>query len=351
MPRIFITGIAGFLGSHLAEMYANKGWDVQGIDNFICSTPERIESLQKKHSSLIFNRMDCCSRQRLAATLNIFKPDILVHAAATAHEGLSVFSPHEITRNIFEASTSVFSAAIAAGVPSIVYCSSMARYGKQQAPFTEDMEPKPVDPYGIAKVAVEKVLVSLQKVHKFNARIIVPHNIVGEGQTYDDPYRNVVAIMINRMLQDKQPVIYGDGSQVRCFSYINDVLGCFEKIIEDSVAFYNKNYDIGIPVINIGPDEGEMTILQLAQEIAKQLNFTLDSIFLKGRPLEVHHATCSSEKIKRLYAYKTEYTTEQAIAAMIEDIKFRGPKPFRYWTRPEIVNEKTPRTWLNDDFI
>lgn len=345
MPRIFITGIAGFLGSHLAETYAKKGWIVSGIDNFICSTPERIEKLSYiyKNNIPIYHEMDCCNRDKLENILTLFEPDVLVHAAATAHEGLSVFSPHEITRNIFEASTSVFSAAIAAKVPKIIYCSSMARYGKQVPPFNETMEPKPVDPYGIAKVASEKVLAALSEVHDFKYTILVPHNIVGEGQTYDDPFRNVVAIMINRMLQGKQPVIYGDGSQKRCFSYIKDVMSCFEAAIEQDNLH-------GI-TINIGPDEDEMTILQLAQEIASQLKFDLQPIFLPARPLEVHHATCSSKAARAWLGYETKYTPEQAIEAMIADIKERGPKPFRYWTRPEIVNDKTPVTWLNDDFI
>ena len=87
--------------------------------------------------------------------------DIVYHCAATAHEGLSVFSPYEISKNNFLASVSVFSAAVSHKVKRIIFCSSMARYGNQNTPFTEDMNPKPVDPYGIAKVAAEKILTNL----------------------------------------------------------------------------------------------------------------------------------------------------------------------------------------------
>ena len=66
----------------------------------------------------------------------------------------------------------------------------MVRYGDQAAPFTEVMRPAPVDPYGIAKVAAEETLKVLGEVHEFEWNIAVPHNIVGEGQKYDDPYRN-----------------------------------------------------------------------------------------------------------------------------------------------------------------
>ena len=79
----------------------------------------------------------------------------------------------------------------------------MARYGAQKYPFTEKMEPKPVDPYAISKVAAEQVLINLCELNKIEWVIAVPHNIIGPRQKYDDPFRNVVSIMINRMLQGK----------------------------------------------------------------------------------------------------------------------------------------------------
>ena len=84
----------------------------------------------------------------------------------------------------------------------------MARYGTQKNPFTEDMSPSPQDPYGIAKVAVEDTLKLLCDVHKMNYNIAVPHNIVGPNQKYDDPFRNVLSIFINRNLQNKQFKLY-----------------------------------------------------------------------------------------------------------------------------------------------
>ena len=82
----------------------------------------------------------------------------------------------------------------------------MARYGEQQTPFTEDMPPKPVDPYAISKVAAEDVLINLCELNKTEWVIAVPHNIIGPRQKYDDPFRNVVSIMLNRMLQKKAPI-------------------------------------------------------------------------------------------------------------------------------------------------
>ena len=120
---------------------------------------------------------------------------IVYHCAATAHEGLSVFSPYEITKNNYLASVSIFSAAVNEKVKRIIFCSSMARYGSQKHPFTETMKPDPVDPYAISKVAAEQVLVNLCELNKIEWVIAVPHNIIGPRQKYDDPFRNVVSIM------------------------------------------------------------------------------------------------------------------------------------------------------------
>ena len=127
--------------------------------------------------------------------------DIVYHCAATAHEGLSVFSPNFITKNIYQASVAVMTASIVNNVKKFIFCSSMARYGNQKTPYAESMTPKPEDPYGIAKVAAEDTLKLLSEVHGMNYNIAVPHNIVGPNQKYDDPFRNVMSIFINRNLQ------------------------------------------------------------------------------------------------------------------------------------------------------
>ena len=130
--------------------------------------------------------------------------------AASAHEGLSSFSPYSISKNTVDASVSVFTACISNKVKKIIFCSSMARYGDQNLPYTEDMNPEPVDSYGIGKVAAEQYLINLCKTHGVDFTIAVPHNIIGPRQKYDDPYRNVVSIMIS---VTKRPIIYGDGEQ------------------------------------------------------------------------------------------------------------------------------------------
>ena len=143
--KILVTGAAGFLGAHLCDKLQNLHHKVIGIDNMIGGD---LDNLPK---NLEFHKIDCCDFRKLdKITKNI---DVVYHCAATAHEGLSVFSPVENTKNNYLATVSVITAGINNKVKRIIYCSSMARYGNQKTPFTEDMRPKPVDPYGISKVA------------------------------------------------------------------------------------------------------------------------------------------------------------------------------------------------------
>ena len=328
--KIFITGVAGFLGSNLAKRMIDLGHEVSGNDNLIggekSNLPEKIK----------FFETDCNDLEKMS---DIIKDnEIIYHCAATAHEGLSVFSPNIITKNVFQASVSTITAAIQNKVRRFVYCSSMARYGSQDYPFTEDMETKPEDPYGVAKVAGENILKLLADLNGMEWNIAVPHNIVGPNQKYDDPFRNVLSIFINRNLQNKPALIYGDGKQKRCFSYIDDTIYCLEKMALD------KN--INKEIINVGPDEEDVTINELAEMVANEIGFNGKPLHLSDRPKEVKFATCSANKSRKLLNYKTKTSLKEAIKKTTEFIKKRGTKPFKYYLPVEIINDKTPETWV-----
>jgi UDP-glucose 4-epimerase len=235
------------------------------------------------------------------------------------------------------ATVGVATAAIQNGVKRIIYCSSMARYGDQQSPFTEDMPTKPVDPYGISKVAGEEILKTLCKVHGVELVIAVPHNIIGPNQKYDDPFRNAVSIFINRMLQGKPPIIYGDGLQTRCFSYVDDCLSSLLKMIDEPSV-------VG-QVINIGPDEEFVTIKEVAETCANLTGFNGAFVYVPDRPQEVKHAVCSSDKARKLLDYKTTVYMKEGVKKTYEYIKSHGPRPFQYHIDIEIINDKTPHTW------
>lgn len=328
--RIFITGIAGFLGSHLADAMLAEGHEVLGCDNLIGGYRDNVPE------EAAFYEVDCNEFEKMKELLS--GVDIVYHTACTAYEGLSVFSPKLVAENTYLNTVSVASAAIVNNVKRLVTCSSMARYGTQDVvPFTEDMICKPQDPYGISKFSAENILRNLCEVHGMELVIAVPHNIIGPRQKYDDPFRNVASIMINLMLQGRQPIIYGDGKQKRCFSFVGDDIDCLKKLaFQDNV--------VG-EVINIGPDEEFVTINHLAEVIARLTGFHLEPVYMPGRPQEVRLATCSADKARKLLGYETKYTLEQGLVEMINYIRRRGTKPFIYHLPLEIVSEKTPKTW------
>ena len=295
-----------------------------------------------------------------------YKPEVLVHCAATAHEGLSSFSPSFITKNIYEASVATFSAAIAAGVKRIVYMSSMSRYGTgrvfcaedeggyienigdieiagriyknpSRPPFIEDFHlVAPVDPYAVAKVAAEDTLRILAKTHGIAYSILVPHNIIGTKQRYVDPFRNVASIMMNRCLMGLPPIVYGDGMQTRCFSPVADCLPSIIKAVNGAADG---------EIVNIGPDTGMISILDLAGKIIALTGAEPVLNHMPDRPNEVKHAYCSSEKARKLLGYKENQSIDDCLKEMVEDIKAKGTKPFIY-DFPIEIELGCPETWL-----
>jgi len=331
--KILVTGIAGFLGSHVADRLIQQGHFVSGIDNLAGGYEDNIPE------NAVFYNLDLLDYEELE---NAFQDqDIIVHTACTAYEGLSVFSPAFVSANTFQITLNALSWAIRSNAKKFVYLSSMARYGTQEhLPFTEDMIPKPQDPYGISKLAAELAVKNLCETHNLDYTILVPHNIIGPRQKYDDPYRNVASIMINRMLQGKQPIIYGDGEQKRCFSFINDVV--------DPLVNSCFSPNASKKVINVGPDEESVTINQLALILAEILDFQLDPIYFPDRPQEVKIATCSADLARNILGYSTSTSLKNGLSELVNWIKMKGSKPFLYHLPLEIISEQTPRTWVDE---
>jgi UDP-glucose 4-epimerase len=328
--KVCITGVAGFLGSHLADKFYQEGWAVSGIDNliggYLLNVPNFVDFIEG----------DCCDLRVMQEVTT--DCELIIHAACTAYEGLSVFSPALVVKNTVQATVTALSASVQSGVKKFVYCSSMARYGTQEVvPFTEDLETYPQDPYGIAKVASENLVKNIASTHGLEWTVLVPHNIIGPRQKFDDPYRNVASIMINRMLQGKQPIIYGDGEQKRCFSFVSDVVDpLFQAATNDSA---------NSKVINVGPDDEYITINHLAKTIARLLDVDLNPLYVPARPNEVRNANCSSHLARTILNFNSKTSLEDGLKELVSWVKLFGPKEFSYHLPLEIINEQTPATW------
>ena len=181
---ILITGCAGFLGSHLTRAIIESGYSAIGIDDLSSGFRENVPD----HASLIFYKADLCDALVVDKIFSRHRPTIVIHLAANAREGASFFSPIDITRRNALALVNVIQPAIQYGMKKIIFTSSMARYGDQQPPFDESIPTKSVDCYSSNKVFCEQIIQQLAGAHGFEWTILVPHNIIGQFQSFFEKF-------------------------------------------------------------------------------------------------------------------------------------------------------------------
>ncbi len=328
--KVLVTGGAGFLGSHLAEFLLNEGHEVVILDDLSGGYENNIPK------GANFIKGDIRDKKLVDSIMQDI--DIVYHLAAKAAVVQSLFCPIEYAEVDYIGSLNLIVSAVNHKVKRFVFTSSMDRYGKQdKLPMTEDMLPKPEDPYGVSKLMVERILEIYYDLFGMEYVVLVPHNIYGPKQNLADPYRNVIAIFMNRILQGKPPIIYGDGLQTREFSYVDDVTPYIAK------AGFASNV-VG-ETINIGPDENPVTIKELADLVIDAMGFDGKPIHAEARPKEVKHAYCSSAKARKLLGYKTATPLSLGLKKMAGWVKKMGPRPFKYRDSFEIESDKIPSTW------
>ena len=331
--QVLITGAAGFIGSHLAEAMVAAGHRVVGIDDLSGGLRSNVPSLVE------FHEVDLREAARTEEIVRDSPVDVLCHLAANAREGASQFQPRDVSGRNLMAYVNVLVPAVRSGMKKVVLYSSMAVYGDQAPPFSEDMPCMPVDVYGVNKTAMEQITEILADVHGFSYTIIRPHNVFGERQSLRDPYRNVVGIFMNRIMRAEPLYVYGDGEQERAFSYIGDSLPAFAKACDLDPALEGE-------ILNVGGKK-VVTVNQLAEMVQDPFGARAEVKHLPDRPREVKRAWSTWEKSARLLGYEEPYGLEEGIRRMAEWAKTVGPQP---WTKEdlELVNEKAPITWLDE---
>ena len=335
--KILVTGAAGFMGSHLVNSLIDKKHQVYGVDDLSGGYLRNVNPQSK------FTKLDLRHRSKTATYINKVKPDLLFHLAADASEGRSQFTPLSATERNYLAYLYTLIPCIKNGLKKVVLTSSMSVYGAQKPPFSEKLPPRPEDIYGIAKTAMEEATQVLSKVHEFEYTIVRPHNVYGPQQNLADPYRNVIGIFINCLLNNKNYYIYGDGQQKRSFTYIDDFNPYFVKC-----GLLKK---CNGQIINLGPTK-EYTINQLSEVVLE--NFFPDGKIPKKiapkhlplRPQEVKAAYCTNKKAKKLLGYQAKTSLKEGVSKMITWAKSLGPQKFKYLKNGlELESGNVPLTW------
>jgi UDP-glucose 4-epimerase len=309
MSRVLITGVAGFIGSHVADHSLKMGFDVVGVDDLSGGV------IQNVPKGVDFRQGSVVDAEFVKSLWADGDFDFVYHLAAYAAEGLSHFIRSFNYNNNLIGSVNLINQSILHKVKCFVFTSSIAVYGANQTPMTEEMTPKPEDPYGIAKYAVELDLAAAH--HMFGLPYIIfrPHNVYGERQNIADKYRNVIGIFMNQVMKNKPMTIFGDGLQTRAFSYIDDVA----PIIAHA-PLVTKSYQ---QVFNVGADQ-PYTVLELASEVAKSFGIEPCVQHLSARK-EVVHAFSSHEKVRSVFTPPSPISLTEGIERMAQWTKAQGP--------------------------
>jgi UDP-glucose 4-epimerase len=328
MANILVTGGAGFMGSHIVEELIKERHQVVVLDDL---SGGFIENLHKKATFIKGSILD------YALLHNIFKKyefKYVFHLAAYAAEGLSHFIKRFNYTNNLIGSVNLINKSILNQVKCFVFTSSVAVYGKNKLPMCEDMPPQPEDPYGIAKLAVERELKVSQEMFGLDYIVFRTHNVYGERQNIGDKYRNVIGIFMNQIMQNQPMSIFGDGSQTRAFSYIKDIAPIIAGAIRNP-SVYGEIYNLG--------GNTPYSVLELANVVAKAMGVKANIKHLEPRN-EVQHAYCDHQKVRNAFGEIKSTSLEDGIARMAKWAKESGPRKTKEFTEIEI-NQNLPKGW------
>lgn len=328
--KVLVTGVAGFIGSHVADELLALGHEVVGLDDLSGGFLENVPA------GVDFVKMSVVDHDAVEALFKKHRFESVFHLAAYAAEGLSHFIRRFNYNTNLIGSINLLNSAIRNGTRCFVFTSSIAVYGAGQLPMTEDMQPSPEDPYGISKYAFEMDLNAAHEMFGIDYVIFRPHNVYGERQNIADRYRNVIGIFINQALQGRSLSIFGDGEQTRAFTYISDVAPII-ALAPEVAAAQNQ-------IFNVGADT-PYTVNTVAATVSNALDVPLKVEHLPARK-EVVHAYSNHEKTQKYFGMRKKVSLEEGIAKMTEWVKERGTcEPVTFG---EIEIEKNmPQSWLS----
>src|SRR5829696_6453939 len=219
MAFYLVTGGAGFIGSHLAEELERRGERVRVADSLITGHRRNLAHLR----TVEFVEGDLADLD--VARTAVDGMDYVLHQAAIPSVPRSVKDPVTSNRANIDASLNVLVAARDAGVRRVVYAGSSSAYGNTPTlPKREDMPPNPLSPYALQKLVAEQYCQMFTRLYGLEAVTIRYFNVFGPRQDPGSPYSGVISLFSTSLLSGKTPVIYGDGSQSRDFTYVDNVV-------------------------------------------------------------------------------------------------------------------------------
>jgi UDP-glucose 4-epimerase len=326
--RSLVTGGAGFLGSYVVDELIRLGHEVVAVDDLSGGFRENV------HPQALFEQGSVVDGDFINRLFARFAFDYVFHLAAYAAEGLSHFIRRFNYTNNVLGSVTLINAAVNWNVKRFVFTSSIAVYGSGQVPLREDTSPKPEDPYGIAKYAVELDLASAHHLFGLKYTIFRPHNVYGERQNIADRYRNVIGIFMNQILRGEPCTVFGDGHQTRAFTHVLDVAPLIARTVEIPQTAGQ--------VFNVGAD-AVYSVNQLVEAVQKAVGKNTGVVHLEPRK-EAIHAFADHTKVRQLLDYEPAISLSAGLTRMAEWVMRAGPSvPGRF--QAIEIQKNLPRSW------
>ena len=328
MPVSLVTGGTGFMGSHVAEHLMRNGHDVVVFDDMSGGFADNAPK------GAIFVKGSILDHEFIDSIFKQYSFNYIYHLAAYAAEGLSHFIKRFNYNNNLIGSVNLINACVNYEVKCFVFTSSIAVYGAGQSPLREDMVPIPEDSYGIAKLAVEQELRVSHEMFGLDYIIFRPHNVYGERQNILDRYRNVVGIFMNQILRGEPLTIFGDGTQIRAFTHIDDIAPIIANSVDVPAA---RNQ-----VFNLGADE-PYTINDLARIVAEEMGSKFEVVHLDPRN-EVKVAFSDHSKAHQVFGKQSQTTLQKGIHAMAKWVRTHGARESSVFENIEVM-KNMPASW------
>ena len=326
MTTSLVTGGAGFMGSHVAEELLRMGHRVVVLDDLSGGFQENVPE------GAIFVRGSIVDHDLVNDLFGRHSFQYVYHLAAYAAEGLSHFIKRFNYNNNLIGSVNLINASVNHNVKCFVFTSSIAVYGAGQSPMLEEMIPMPEDSYGIAKLAVEQDLRVSHEMFGLDYVIFRPHNVYGERQNIGDRYRNVVGIFMNQLLQGEPMSIFGDGTQMRAFTHIEDVAPIIAASV-DCAAARNQIFNVGADV--------PYTVNDLAIVVAEALHVPCKVVHLDPRN-EVKIAFSDHSKAERAFGKRQKKDLRDGVRAMAEWVRKHGTRESSVFEAIEVAKNMPP---------
>jgi len=306
MPTALVTGVAGFIGSNLAEALLDRGYEVRGVDTFVTGRRANIESF-RDHPEFTFQEVDIRDGEAIDPLMR--GTDTVFHQAAAVSVESSVEDPITTSDSNCVGTATVLDTARRVDVDTVVVASSAALYGSGgDLPKVESMPSSPESPYGLSKQYTEALAVQASQLYALDTVALRYFNVFGPRQDPHGEYAAVIPAFIDRVLDGEPPVIYGDGEQTRDFVFVEDVVRANIAAAEADAS--------GV-VCNIARG-AETSINDLAETLTDLLDVDLDPVHQAPRPGDIRHSYADISRARDELGYAPQVSFREGLERTIE---------------------------------